>query len=104
MRSYRTQALKSVRGEMSKRHTAAGFVLENAMKKKIVEYQVIDTGRTLASVTSDADGDGVVAGTNLKYARFPALGTRYVEPRNWPVDGTIGAIPTLRDVYGGKPS
>ncbi len=102
MKSYRDDAMKSVRAEMKKRHEAAGFIIEGGMKRKIVEYEVVDTGRTLGSVTHIADEDGVVAGTNVQYAIYPALGTRYVEPRNWPVDGTVEVIPELRRVYGGE--
>ena len=100
MKSYRKAALKSVRGEMAKRHDAAGFVVSNAAKKRAP----VDSGRLRASITSDADADGVVIGTNVNYAIFQEKGTRYQEGTPFLVPGLVESIPKLRDVYGGKPS
>ncbi len=103
MKSYKSGALDSIRAELKRRNEAAGFVMEGAMKRKIREYGLIDTGRMITSVTHDSDEDGAIAGTNVKeYPLYMALGTRYfTPPGNWAIDGIIEEIPTLRKIYGG---
>jgi len=100
MKSYRAATLKSIRSEMAKRHTAAGITVENAAKRNAP----VDTGRLRSSITSDADADGVVIGTNVNYAIFQEKGTRHQEGTPFLVPGLVESIPKLRDVYGGKPS
>jgi HK97 gp10 family phage protein len=90
--------MKSVRGEMAKRHDAVGFVVSNAAKKNAP----VDTGRLRASITHDADADGVVIGTNVPYGGFQELGTRNQEGTPFLVPGLIQSIPTARDIYGGE--
>ncbi len=98
MKSYRKEAMRSVRSTMAKRHDAAGFVVSNAAKKNAP----VDTGRLRASIVHDADADGVVIGTNISYGIFQERGTRHQEGTPFLLPGAVESIPKLRDVYGGK--
>ena len=92
--------MREFRAKLRQKNEAAGIVIENNQKRKIHEYGLIDTGRTINSVTHESDENGVIAGTNVSYAVFPALGTRFIDPKPWPTDGLIEAIPELSRVYG----
>lgn len=98
--SHLPEALAAIEATKRARLEATGILLTNAQKRKIVEYEVIDTGRTLSSVTYEVGEDEVQVGTNVDYAIYPALGTRNVPPRNWLVDGAQEAIGEIQGIWG----
>lgn len=98
---------RELREGLLARNRLAGAVLVGAIKRKVQEYDVIDTGRLLNDVQAEHDVDGVRAGNTVTYARFPHNGHAttseppgYVEGRPYIIDGADDARPELRRVYG----
>lgn len=87
------------------RNAAAGIILENNIKKKIVEKGLILSGRYLSSIAHDSDETGAVAGTNVKRDGFSyplalEVGTRNMRPYRPMTEAAIESIRDLRRIYG----
>ena len=98
MKSRRTEIQREMGARLRRMNEAAGFVVENEAKR----LAPVDTGRLRSSITHEADEDGVVVGTNVKYAVYQELGTRYQNPQPFLVPGLLNARSDLRRIYGGS--
>lgn len=96
MKSHRSAIMGQVRREMGKRHAEAGATVQNEAKRQAP----VDTGRLRASITHEAEEDGVIIGTNVHYAIYQELGTRYMNPQPYLVPGLLSSIPALQRIYG----
>jgi HK97 gp10 family phage protein len=69
----------------------------------IKKLATVDTGRLRDSITGDNDSETAVIGTNVEYAPFQELGTRYMEGKHFMENGATqnaGAYPRIaREVY-----
>lgn len=95
LKSNRAAVSSKLREVKSERLEKSGVILDNAQKSEIVRFGAIDTGNMLAGVTHYVEGDTVRSGPRAFYSRYVALGTRFVEARNFPVSGANVARPAL---------
>lgn len=96
MRSNRRQVEAELRTLLRRKNSAAGLIVQNEAKRRCP----VDSGRLRASVTHDADEAGAVVGTNVEYAPYVELGTRYQDPQPFLVPALDAVRGELRRLYG----
>ncbi len=85
--TYREEALRqlldSKEGDVAKDLLRRAIKVENAAKR----YVPVDTGRLRSSIGSDLQRDAIglsaIIGSNVSYAIYVEMGTRYMRARPW---------------------
>ena len=95
LKSNRAEVSRKLRETVDQRLEQSGIILDNSQKTEIVRFGAVDTGRMLSGVTHEKDGNTVRSGPTASYSPYVALGTRYVEARNFVLSGGNVARPAL---------
>lgn len=95
MRSNRREVSQKIERWKDDCLEKSGIILDNSQKTEIVRFGAVDTGRMLSGVTHEKDGNTVRSGPTASYSPYVALGTRYVEARNFVLSGANVARPAL---------
>jgi HK97 gp10 family phage protein len=96
MKSNLHNVLDHIDDEMRRKNELAAFIVEGKAKRRCP----VDSGRLRASITHETDGtDGFIVGTNVEYAPFVELGTRYMSAQPFLVPALQEAITELREIY-----
>lgn len=89
MKSNLANALDELERRKERVLEIVGTIVVNNVKLKIRSNGLIDTGRLVSSITYAVQGDGVVIGTNVKYAVYLELGTVHIRAYHFLVDGLL---------------
>jgi HK97 gp10 family phage protein len=94
--SNRNRVMGEIDRLVARKCEAAAIHVEGAAKRKTP----VDTGRLRSSVTHDSDETGFVVGTNVHYAPYVELGTRYQRPQPYLKPGLMESVGDLRRIFG----
>ncbi len=106
MKSYRKRVMAGFRDEMKKRHDAFGYVAEGFAKQHCPVGTPESTGiegyvggRLRADIGHDADEDGVIIGTNVRYGPYVHNGTYDYKNEEWS-EAELAELDSIRTNVG----
>jgi len=75
----------------------------NVVKEKSKELCPVDTGRLRESIDKDTDRRELVSeiGSDVSYAIYQELGTRYIRPKSYLRRGLISSVNKIRSIFSG---
>ena len=98
MVSYREIVMRRIDDDLAEKSSKAS----EAVNRQVLLRVPVLTGRLFASYERYHNADGFVVGTNLYYAKYQELGTRYQRGTAHLRPGLLAAIPEMVQIYGAE--
>jgi len=95
------QAVNKINQDITDKLTLAGEQVRTAAKRVIVEEGAVKTGKLLGSIDYEViTKDKLVRiGTNVVYAPFVELGTKYIRPRWFLTRGLAESVAKIISIF-----